>query len=955
MVDSVPSSIIRVLAMTALRNCALTVSLWLLIAGCGSTDSTTDAPLVDAGVDVADAVSDASDVQDAAEPDAAGVDADSGLDAATDTADPPDATDADDDSIGPPDASADAADTVAEPRIPAAIETAVAGTSIRAGEVFRALCTVTDAEGEPIAIASPDDLEIRIQPSNAAQAVDEEPGAFVMTEVGDFDVACSAPALLLIDPTPERVVVAAGDAAEVWASVRPNVSAAGEVVEVVCTGFDAYGNPTSADGLTPVVQPTARGTVVDEDAAVVTQAGRYDVVCTAPGAETLVADTLDVIAAAPASIELGLTPERTIYGLGEIVTLEVIVADRFGNRIADPVVSFVSEPTMPGFGDGRFRLVEEGTITFTADAGSGLVAATSVVVNGRGPSIRCDAPANGEMLDQPPGPVTVRGTVADALGVGAVRVDGQPAVLFDDGTFEASVDVGWGVTFIDIIAADTEGLTNTTTCSFLVSDDWIAEGGFVDDGVTLALGQTAIDDGSRSGGLNSLADVLDVALDSDELVAAIDGQLAGSGRLLDECFVDLGFLGCALRATVDYVSARVDGPNDVTLRLVDGGLQGAITIRNAAVRLNIGGTFSTSGWVFLSSMALDVTFDLRLSGGLPRLTFRSSSTPNLGGIDTDFSGITGELLDFLFPLFEGTVKNALRDGINGFIRNDLDDVLDDVVSGLDISSLGTSFDVPRLDGAGNVSLGFGLRFTTIDVNTRRALFGVGTRFSAPVTRPGQTRGAAYPPGSIRLDPPLSRSVGAGVHVVLLNQAIHALWRARFFDVDLDLGALGLGLPDGSTARLSFAIPPVVEGEVSDGAAVSVGVGGITAQIAVPGLFDLPLTVELGARARAVARITAGDELAFTDLEVTELRFATPDASLSPETRDILDGLLGDLLGAVLTDALNDALPTLPIPSFALPDSLTEFGLPGGAVLGVVSPTLDGSRTHFVVQGNFGVQ
>lgn len=944
--------------MTAPFHRASIMCLMTLLFACGSSESSSERE--DASPDAG-----AVDVTDVTTADAGGPDATVGADAgrpdASDAGAPPaDAdgpTDADGaaDTPAPEDTTEDSGADVPEPRVATAIETSIAGTEIRAGEVFRASCAVTDADGDPIPVTDPAAFEIRIQPSNTAEPVDGERGAFRMTEVGDFDVACTAPALLLIDATPTRVQVAAGDAAEVWASVRPNVTVAGEVVEVSCVGFDAFGNRTGTAGLSPLVQPSARGTVVDEDAAVVTEAGRYDVVCTSPGAETLVPDVLDVVAAAPASIELGLRPERTIYGLGEVLTLEVVVADRFGNAIDDPRVTYSSAPTMPSFGDGRFRLAEEGEIVFTADAGEGLSASATIVVNGRGPSIRCDEPANGAMLDQAPGEVTIRGTVADALGVGAVRVGDTPAVLFDDGTFEATVEVGWGITFVDVIAADTEGLTNSTTCSFLVSDDWIAEGASVADGVTLALGQSAIDDGDRGGSLNSLGDVLDVALDSDELIAAIDGQLAGSGRLLNECFVDLGFLGCALRATVDYVSARVDGPNDVTLRLVDGGLQGAITIRNAAVRLNIGGTFSTSGWVFLSSMALDVTFDLRLSNGVPRLTFRSSSTPNLGSIDTDFSGITGELLDFLFPLFEGTVKNALRDGINGFIRNDLDDVLDGVVSGLDISSLGTSFDVPRLDGSGAVSLGFGLQITTIDVNTQRALFGVGTRFSAPVTRPGPTEGAAYPPGSLRLDPPLTRSVAAGVHVVLLNQAIHALWRARFFDATLDLATLGLGLPAGARATLSFALPPVVQGDLAPGATVEVGVGGIGAEIVVPGLFDAPLVVELGAHARATATITAADELAFTGLELTELRFATPDASLSPETRDVLDALLSDLLDAVLTDALNDALPTLPIPSFALPDSLTEFGLPGGAVLGVVSPSLDASRTHFVVQGNFGVQ
>lgn len=932
------------------------------LAACGSNDASSGAP--DAGADAggdaaADTASDSG--ADAGGPDAtpdasADTRADAAPDATPDTT--PDTTpDGADDATQDADAEADAAPDVEEPRIPVSIETSIAGADIRAGEVFRVACAIADDAGEPIPLDQAGELEIRIQPDNDATPVEGEDGAFRVTRVGDLSVACTAPELLLADTTPERVTVSPADPAEVWAVVDPHVARAGEVVSVRCSAFDAWGNRTSTDGLTPVVTPSVAGTVVDEDAAVVTRTGRYDVLCTSAGATELVGDVLDVTPDEPASLDVAVTPSRALYGLGEVVEIDAIVADRFGNPIDAPNLVYAADPPVPAFGAGRFRLTEEGIITLGVTVeGTTLSAAVELLVNGRGPSIVCDSPADGAMLDRGPGTVTLRGTVADALGVAEVTVDGVAADLNEDGVFTADVEAGWGIQYVDITATDTEGAANSTTCAFLVSDDWIAESGFVNDGVTLALGQAAIDDGSRGGSLNSLGDLLDTALDSQELVNAIDAQLAGSGRLLNECFVDLGFLGCALRATVDYESARVDGPNDVSLRLVDGGLRGAITIRNAAVRLRIGGTFSTSGWVFLNSMSLDVTFDLRLSGGVPRLTYRSSGAPDIGGIDTDFSGITGELLDFLFPLFEGTVKSAIRDGINGFVRDDLDDVLDGVVSGLDIGSLGSSFDVPRLDGGAPVALGFGLRFSTIDVNTSRALFGIGTQFSAPVTRPGQTFGAAYPPGALRLEPPLSRSVGAGVHVVLLNQAVHALWRARFFDAAIDADVLDLGLPAGSSAVLDFGLPPVVQGrDVADGGGVEVQLGAVGLTLVVPGIFDAPLTVRLGAVANASVAIVGEDELVFGDIEIEQLSFATPDASLSMETRDVLEGFLTDLLGSVLADALNDALPALPIPSFELPSSLAEYGLPGGAVLGVVAPVLDSSRTHFVVQGNFGVQ
>jgi hypothetical protein len=70
---------------------------------------------------------------------------------------------------------------------------------------------------------------------------------------------------------------------------------------------------------------------------------------------------------------------------------------------------------------------------------------------------------------------------------------------------------------------------------------------------------------------------------------------------------------------------------------------------------------------------------------------------------------------------------------------------------------------------------------------------------------------------------------------------------------------------------------------------------------------------------------------------------------------VLESFLRRLVQSLLDDALNSALPSLPVPSFALPEALVAVGLPRGASLGLLSPVLELTGTHFVVQGNFGIQ
>ena len=45
------------------------------------------------------------------------------------------------------------------------------------------------------------------------------------------------------------------------------------------------------------------------------------------------------------------------------------------------------------------------------------------------------------------------------------------------------------------------------------------------------------------------------------------------------------------------------------------------------------------------------------------------------------------------------------------------------------------------------------------------------------------------------------------------------------------------------------------------------------------------------------------------------------------------------------------ITSLPVPDFALPDSLDEFGIPRGTRLGLRNLSLDNTVTHFVIDGD----
>jgi len=109
---------------------------------------------------------------------------------------------------------------------------------------------------------------------------------------------------------------------------------------------------------------------------------------------------------------------------------------------------------------------------------------------------------------------------------------------------------------------------------------------------------------------------------------------------------------------------------------------------------------------------------------------------------------------------------------------------------------------------------------------------------------------------------------------------------------------------GVSAQLSAGLPPVAL--MTDDGAVQLGLGALSLGLVYPGLFDEPLEVVLGARARTAVAIEAGD-LAFGDIVIEELYFSTGEVSLDARTRDIVEDFLIALIQRLVDSALNDAL------------------------------------------------
>ena len=851
-------------------------------------------------------------------------------------------------------------DLSAPPR-PVSVETRVSSSTAQAGDLVQVSCVLLDEEGnefDPGSLPQQPELEVEAVGDGLEK---QEEASWQVRRVGVKAFSCRVGSLGLVDETAAFVEVGPGAAARVVTLLSERSMVAGDVVMATCTVFDAFGN------LLPDAMPSVSLDKVGQGIDVmglgvrIEKADTYTVTCQEPGA-TGEGAPLEVVPDVPAALVVGPLPRQTVYGIGQVVQVEARVSDRFDNVISSAPLSWEQQGGV-GFGKGRFRFDQEGLYTVTTRVsgptyqGVELRGEVQFLVNGTGPSIRCDSPSHGQEVQAGIGEVIdFNGLVSDTNGVATVKVNGKTYTTDAQGRFRAPLTVRYGINFVDISATDQFGVENSRSCAFLASQSWIPEGTLSQDAVVLKMRQEAVDDANPNDGIDSLNDVLVRVLNSPGLAATIDSALRAGNPLSDSCLQRV-FGACAVSAKVTYLSSSFGGPHTSSMTLIRDGLRLIARVKDIAIRLSVQGkalgiSYSITATGDFDYVEVDLTSDLALVGGRPRITLRRIEGTSVGPVSVQVNNVNQLITNLVVSLFQGRIKGIVETQIRNLISAQFNTVLDGIVSNLDVSSLGTTFGVPRLDGAGSVPVSFGIAFSSLGVSPARALFGIASRFGATVKRPGATFGAPRPEGPILVDAAIGNPMGVSVYVGVLNQVLHALWRADYFSGTVTAATLGQGLPAGVSAGLGFGLMPVV---IFDGnKQIQVHIGAVSVSLLYPGLFDKPLRVELGATAKGSVDLQ-GERLSFGTLTLGEFYFSTPDVTLDETTRDVLEGLLKDLVQNVLDTSLNSALPTLPVPTFTLPATLSSYGLPPNGKLGLKNIQFNTSSRHVTLQGGFGIQ
>lgn len=844
----------------------------------------------------------------------------------------------------------DAADVPAEVR---SVETELGSESTAAGLGNRVSCRALDARGDPI-----EGVETRfeVRPAMGWSRVEDTEEEIMGVVAGSYSVTCAIPTLGLRDATPARWAVTPGEAARVRTTVSEPAVSAGEGLTVGCEAADAYGNPIDVDEAPLMVQPAGAGIVIEGQEVTITAAGRYTVTCDLQGPPVEGA-RVTVAPGLPAAIVATVTPDLPVHTSGSVIAYTAIVMDAFDNAVDNVALAWSAAPALQSFGEGRYITAEDGRFLLRVEVmdatldGVELVAEAEILVDSGGPTIACTQPAEGAMVRLGDA-VVLAGQVADLAGLDRFEVDGEVVELDEMGRFSVEVPSRWGLNVRELTARDRLGNENSIFCSYFAAGDYLGEAETRSEGLQLYLGDDAVDDDPPNQPIASIGDILRAILNSPGLVATVDASLSAQNPILDDRCVQYVAGRCILRVGAEYRGATVRGPNDASVRLVDDGVRLEATVRNFDVDIAITGDVSRRGTITVESLSVGALFDMALVAGVPQVTLVGVPDVQMGNLDPDFEGqVLGPVFNLVFEAFEERLSATFASTVADFMTSEVDTLLSGFLGGIALEDLAQTVQVPGIGAGEPIDIAFQPEWSSLAVDASAVRIGLGTQVTGPVGQAAPSAGIPLLPAGRGGDVP-AREMAARVHLDVVNQVLHRLWRAGLFNI-ADAGVLAGQA--GIAVGLRLLTPPAIEG-LPMGNRVRLHFGPAVAEMAYPGLVDEPVQIRLASTVVAEVAIENGTEFVFGPgdggFSIETLRMTIEGSSMSAqeraafevELRRIVEGIAGQLLG--------DAIPRLPIPEFVMED-LAAYGIPDGTALGLRNPTMDVSRTRFTLGGDFG--
>ena len=181
--------------------------------------------------------------------------------------------------------------------------------------------------------------------------------------------------------------------------------------------------------------------------------------------------------------------------------------------------------------------------------------------------------------------------------------------------------------------------------------------------------------------------------------------------------------------------------------------------------------------------------------------------------------------------------------------------------------------------------------------------------------------------------------------------MYRLWRAGYFEAQTNglVASVADDLPAEVEATIRLPQYPWVTG-VDGENRLRIFMGPLTASVTPRG--SMPISLGAAAVLSASVSLQNGNDLVFEGIQIERLALNFFGADYVLPIQQIVEQTVSRLLQGIIDRALNDGLPSLPLPEFVIPDGLGGFDLPAGTRIGLRQPRLQG-LIHMDARREFG--
>ncbi len=705
-------------------------------------------------------------------------------------------------------------------------------------------------------------------------------------------------------------------------SLSDVAAAAGDPLSYSFYAWDDYGN--TVDTSAAVLELDSPDVVEVEGQLVSTVPGLYTAVGSFDG--LVDEEQLLIVAGPPAGIDLSLDEED--LELDQTAVATVAVVDAYGNPVSDDWELWVEPGGDVAINYNALTFGAEGRYTVWAASSDGAFTDSvgPLLIDSTGPELGISDPPRGTQTTEP-GQVVSGTATEEYTGIDRITVNGSPAAVNEDGSWEAWVDYDFGANLVHTEGVDGDG-NATSDLRTVLSGDYQYYGAPVDEGIVIRISEA---------GFDSLEGIAADLIAVDDLLAGLPNPVVS--QVEQTCWDILGWEECFDWYSIDLwiEDLSISGTSLELDPRSSGYIDAAATISDFYLALKAEGViaeipYSTSGELSADSIVLGMELYPYISGADLALSVPSLWVDlNNFELDNSFYDVIEAVLDFFGLDINGLLADLIEGMVEDMVYGEVTTLLQETFQDLEIV-------VPLELGLNTYTLE--ALFSQVSVDEQGMSLGMDTFFTAASWVSGDSApGSLYAGYSAPVyGGPDDAAMELGLSVDFLNQLFHALWGGGLLELELSSEELGLDLSD-----FELFLPELT--------ALSVGTRALQPPVVTPGtgenLFDLQIgDLELSLYSgdirednlwmRVYVQVDTGLELSVTESNTLLAGLGDLDIQFDldyPDDRSAYAAdaeLLMETLVPLLLPTLTEALGEIPIPELQ-GFTLSGFAIsPGGA-------------------------